>query len=191
MSIFSTIFGKRNANETINGAAVEPTAVEAEPVLPPVSEELFVDKGIPSEEPLAVPIRTELELLIHADHEDAGYQMGYEHHDWDLCEREKARIKAEITRAIDKKMERVGTLISELQMEVDLLGDKGMERPRRDMIAHLSEMRRTHMKLQEQTLLVAGNSGYAERALTTFEIGFRKGYSAYLEFRGLTQKYQG
>lgn len=191
MSIFSTIFGKRNANETLNGAILEPTVVVAEPVTPHVAEELFVDKGIPAEVALAAAIPTALELLIQTDHEEAGYLMGYEHHDWDLCEREKARIKAEFTRAIDKEMERVGALTSELQMEVDLLGDKGMERPRRDMIAHLNEMRRTHMKLQEQTLLVAGNSGYAERALTTFEIGFRKGYSAYLEFRGLTQKYQG
>jgi hypothetical protein len=188
MRILNKLFGGRSESpvNTMTAPVMDTMTLER----PMVAPELFIDTEAPTSAPASVtPSR--LKQLADQDRMEEGRQAGYEFHDMDICRSMEERLKAEISRAIDEDMDRLKVSIGTLIMEMRRMQDEAMLPMLRMFEARKDELERHLMKLQEQHLLVAGNSGYAELPVSSFSAGFKQGYTSYLESTLLMSKYQG
>ncbi len=98
--------------------------------------------------------------------------------------------KAAFIQALNGRMEQLDELLSKYTEELGKLEGEAMELTRRTIRASRERYVVERMRLEEQRMLVLGNSGMAEMALTSFQVGFRQGYARYIESLALTAKYK-
>ncbi|MBK9273057.1 MAG: hypothetical protein IPM49_00770 [Flavobacteriales bacterium] len=160
-------------------------------VAPAPPADTFIDLQPPAAISAPQVKPSKVKALASQDLTELGRDMGFKHHDLEICRSMQERIKAEMSRAIDEDIDTLGRLISELDVEFAKLRDSSFEPALRTLQVHRDQLDRERMKLHEQQLLVAGNSGYVEFPLTSFTFGFKLGYNAHLESVLLLTKYQG
>ncbi|HQW87881.1 MAG TPA: hypothetical protein PLH93_11865 [Flavobacteriales bacterium] len=190
MNLLRNLFRKPGSIEApVAEQPSTPVAELAIPAAPPA--DTFIDLEPPLDKVVQAGSRSKPKTLAAQDLTEHGRDMGFRHHDMDICRSMQERIKAEIVRAIDEEVDQLGRLIAELDVEIAKLQDGPLEQALRALRVRRDQIDRERMKLQEQQLLVAGNSGYVELPLTSFAVGFRLGYAAHLESVLLLTKYQG
>lgn len=172
--------------------AEQPSTLVAELAVPAAPlPDTFIDLEPPVDKGLQGGSRSRAKTLAAQDLTEHGRDMGFRHHDMDICRSMQERIKAEIVRAIDEEVDQVGRLLAELDVEIAKLQDGSLEQALRALRVRRDQIDRERMRLHEQQLLVAGNSGYVELPLTSFAVGFRLGYAAHIDSVMLLTKYQG
>lgn len=166
-----------------------PSLDGAVPAAPPA--DTFIDLEPPAAVSAPQVKPSKVKALAAQDLTELGRDMGFKHHDLEICRSMQEQIKAEMSRAIDEEVDTLGRLITELDVEIAKLCDGSFEQAVRALQVRREQLDRERLKLHEQQLLVAGNSGYVELPLTSFTVGFKLGYSTHLESVMLLTKYQG
>lgn len=191
MSFFTRLFPGRDHGNPALTIDPPPASALVTPGPTLVAEELFIDREAPMPEARTQPASSRLKQLAAMDRTEEGCKAGYDYHDLEICRQMKERIKAEILCELEQEVGRIGLLTDQLDVEIRRIQGGGMDSTLRELQARREQMERHRMKLHEQQLMVQGNSGYAELPLTSFEVGFKQGYQAYLEATGLINKYLG
>ncbi|MCO5275832.1 MAG: hypothetical protein M9900_13055 [Flavobacteriales bacterium] len=189
MSFMSRIF-QRAEKDTATKVAVAPVDL-ANPTTTLVEQELFIDREPPSPTKESMRTLTRLEELASTDHREAGRLDGFTYHDMTICGQGIERIKAEIRCALEQEVNRIGRFVDLLDVEIRKIQDTGSANLLLDLQANRDQMERDRYRLNEQQMLVVGNSGLADLPTTTYEAGFRQGYREYLESMNFILKYQG
>jgi hypothetical protein len=188
MNLFKNLFNGRQSNAPFNGPATVLDRPAAEPIK--VDRDLFVELEVPAAAQVVKPSR--LKELSGQDLTEVGRQAGYEYHDLEVGRQMAESIKAQLARALDEELDVFSFQVGELDLQLRrLAGEDTMLTTYRALEARQENLERYIMKLREQQLLIAGNTGYADLPLATFHSGFKQGYTAYLEANLLLNKYQG
>ncbi len=177
---------KLGQNATADASLVNPLGSFRVP-----AKELFIDPESPKFESQRDPGSSKVKNLASKDRSSEGYEAGLNFHDMDVCRLMQERIKAEIGRALEMEIDAIGLLLANADLELNCLQSEEPSNMQRRVHARRVEMDRHRLRLHEQKLLIGGNSGYAEFPLTTFSMGFRQGYQAYLDATLLMEKHQG
>ncbi len=189
MSFISRFFPSTPKEATIK-VAVPPVDVEM-PTPAFVDPELFIDRESPTPAKQSMRAPTRLEELASTDHREAGRLAGFTYHDMAICNQEKERIKSEIRCALDQEVNSIGRLVDQLDVEIRKLQDSGNDNLLLDIQAKRDQLERHRYRLNEQQMLIVGNSGIADFPTTTYEAGFRLGYREYMESMNFILNYQG
>lgn len=189
MKIFNAFFPKQSAQgadlkEVLSAPSKRP------PIMPPVAD-TFIDLEPPMAEQASVGKMTKLKVLTSKDLIEYGRDMGYRHHDMDICQSTKESIRSEIALAIETEIDQFKQWISMLDVEIAMLQNEPTSSAFRRLKAHRENLNQEHLGLIQQQFLLAGNTGCAEFTLSTFEAGFKVGLAAYVESILLLTKYQG
>lgn len=189
MKIFNSLFPTKAAK----GASLkENLSVPSTrtPHMPPAAD-VFIDLEPPVAEQNPAGKLTKLKVLSSKDLTEYGRDMGYQHHDMDICQSTKESIRAEMGLAIEMEVEHYKHSIRTLDVEIAMLQNEPSSSVFRRLKAERENLDLQHMDLIQQQFLLAGNSGCAEYPLSTFEAGFKVGLAAYVESVILLTKYQG
>lgn len=189
MSFISRFFPSSEKDTTTKVAVPPMEGAIPTPAL--VDQELFIDRVSPTPAKQSMPAPSRLDELANTDHREAGRLDGFTHHDMAICSQEKERIKAEIRCALEQEVNRIGRLVDQLDVEIRKIQDTGNDNLLLDIQAKRDQMERDRYRLNEQQMLIVGNSGLADFSTTSYEAGYRLGYREYLESMNFILKYQG
>lgn len=196
MARFTKFFRSKTNSATTAPASTEaPASTTAEMTIPLVAEETFIEHSEPKGDPEqdALPrASSNLVQLSRQDRFGEGYRTGYAYHDTDVERMQVERIKAEIRQAAEDEVSILRQKIANLDMEIEALGDNpNYGVTLRKLRAQRHSLQDDLMRLQEQLLLVEGNSGPAEKPVSSYQAGFKQGYKKRLQEVLFLNQYKG
>lgn len=191
MNLLNKLFGTRHQDA---GAPLDQPVLEqpraSETLTPEVPLSTFVELEAPAMKPVSDSL-ARLKALSERDRTEEGRQAGYQYHDMAVCRSMEDTIRAEVLRALDVELERIGNDIAKLDREIARLkGEEAMGLVLRSLQTERDYLSTRQVKYFEQHFQVTGAAGFAERPLLTFRTGFLQGYNAYLEASSLLDQYR-